>query len=253
MFLQQPSPTGYEINFRLFRIPVQIHPFFFIVALVLIGQFAILTPNGIKALNLVCALVLFLLSILVHELGHSAAMAYYGIGSRIVLYAFGGMAIPTNRIGRNFRNGMWDQVIIAAAGPAAQFLLLGLVLGVLFFSGVAFRFEQSLLFVRFEDLGWVWAQIDWGHMLLIFILLNTFWPLFNLLPIFPLDGGQICRGVCRNVQGSHSGLTTSLWISVITGTLLAVYFFQQGMLFNTFFLGYLTYQSVQELQASGGW
>ena len=66
-----------------------------------------------------------LLSILIHELGHALAFRYYGIQSSIVLYHFGGLAIPTSSYmpGRSVsRLGERQQLIISAAGPALQLL-----------------------------------------------------------------------------------------------------------------------------------
>jgi len=63
-------------------------------------------------------------------------------------------------------------LIISLAGPAAGFLFGG----VLLLFGQIFDFEQSpVLSVAYRDL--LWVNIGWG--------------IFNLLPMLPLDGGQI--------------------------------------------------------------
>src|SRR5207237_6639106 len=51
--------------------------------------------------------------------------------------------------------------------------------------------------------------------------LNIFWGLVNLLPIWPLDGGQICRELCQKYRG-RNGVRISLQISVLTAGAFAV-------------------------------
>jgi Zn-dependent protease len=53
------------------------------------------------------------------------------------------------------------------------------------------------------------------------LFINLFWPLLNLLPIWPLDGGQISREVCVGLM-RDTGLRVSLGISILVAGLLAV-------------------------------
>jgi Zn-dependent protease len=170
-------------------------------------------------------------SILIHELGHSAAMAWYRIPSHIVLYAMGGMAIPLGGYGLGSRRGMWDQIVISFAGPLAQFILLG----VLILIGV---------FVDLPPNGF----LSLSTMLAIGFFCNLVWPILNLLPVLPLDGGRICQGFTRMIQGPYQGDITALWISVICGAALAAMAFQYNMFFFAVFLIYMTIQNFQELQ-----
>ena len=58
--------------------------------------------------------------------------------------------------------------------------------------------------------------------LLFLAEINLFWPLLNLLPIWPLDGGQITREVSTAVS-RRQGLVVSLWISLIVSGFLALH------------------------------
>ncbi len=253
MFLRQPSPTGYEIKFRIFGISVEVHPFFWIAGLIFVGQSAVTFSVGNKLVNLIAAMLIFFLSILIHELGHSIAMAFYGIHSRIVLYAFGGMAIPIGRLPGKFHNSMWDQIVISAAGPFAQFCVLGLIILSGLLGGVDFGLSRSFPFLTFEYLGPpVIAGLSVWLALWVAIFVNFIWPLFNLLPILPLDGGRICQGLCQIYQGNHRGVVASLWVSVVTGVFLVILLFQAQEIYMALFIGYLTYQSLQELQSGRG-
>jgi Zn-dependent protease len=52
--------------------------------------------------------------------------------------------------------------------------------------------------------------------------INLYWPLLNLLPIFPLDGGQIAREICQAVSPG-GGTAFSLGLSMVTAAVLAVH------------------------------
>ena len=78
------------------------------LAVVLVDQFdlwlglrAILDENiGGHFIGRICMAIwtgAVLVSIVIHELGHAIAFRYYGIASDIVLYQFGGLAIPPVR------------------------------------------------------------------------------------------------------------------------------------------------------------
>ncbi len=113
--------------------------------------------------------VVLLFSVLVHELGHAVVGTRLGLRPRrIVLHGFGGFT----EYGRSPRPK--EGVISALAGPLA-----GLGLGVVF------------LVVRIAAGGSLPAQVV--GLLNAGIFVNFFWSLFNLLPIFPMDGGQVLR------------------------------------------------------------
>jgi stage IV sporulation protein FB len=230
MFMQVQE-TGYEVRFRVFGVPVMVHPFFWLVALILVGSGAAQSPDGQPILNVLGAVGVVFISILVHELGHSAAMAWYRIPSHIVLYAMGGMAIPLGSSRLGARGGMWDQIVISFAGPLAQFLLLG----------------PLALFAAFVELPRN-DVLSLTTLLYIAIFCNLFWPILNLLPVLPLDGGRICQGFTRMIQGSYQGDITALWISVICGAALAVLAFQFNFFIFAVFLIFMTIQNFQELQ-----
>ena len=56
------------------------------------------------------------------------------------------------------------------------------------------------------------------------VFINLFWPLLNLLPIWPLDGGQITREACVGALGQQRGLSISLGISLV----VAIYSSEDG-------------------------
>ncbi len=230
------NETGYEIRFRILGIPVTVHPFFWLAALILFGGEVVSIRDGHPILNLVGMMAVVFVSILVHEMGHSAMMAWFRIRSEIVLYAMGGYARATG--GRGFSRGLWDQVLIAFAGPLAQFILFGLVWSVVTYAP---PIPPN-------------SYLSYDAVIFVALYCNFVWPLLNLLPILPLDGGQICQGFARMIQGQYRGDVTALWISIITGGVLAVLAIQNRIYFGGIFLIYITIQNFQSLdQRSGRW
>lgn len=148
---------------KLFRIPIKIEIPFFAIALVL-G----LSRSRDIALLVEWILVVFA-SILVHEFGHAFAARAFGLSPEIRLYQMGGLTSWQSEI----EISPLKHLAISLAGPAMGFLLGSFV----FLLGPAFlrAFPARLSALVYFDLLWV----------------NVGWGLFNLLPMLPLDGGQV--------------------------------------------------------------
>src|SRR6478736_1555485 len=128
MLLSEPAPTRGDIHFRLFGIPVRVHPMFWLVAVILgAGSFGRGEVDPVDAL--VWVVVMFA-SILVHELGHATMQRAYGGNPWITLYGMGGLA-SCNDCDRSPRS----QIIISLAGPIAGFLLATVIILALRLSG----------------------------------------------------------------------------------------------------------------------
>ena len=88
--LVEPQRTAYDLNFHFAGIPVRVHPLFWLAGLVL-GSSAFQGPD--PGMTLLIWMAVFFVSILIHELGHSVVIRYFGQVPRIVLYMMGGLAI----------------------------------------------------------------------------------------------------------------------------------------------------------------
>ncbi|MCA9239524.1 MAG: M50 family metallopeptidase [Planctomycetales bacterium] len=237
MFLIEPTPTQADLHFRLGSIPVRVHPYFWLTSLLLRGM-------GSPA-DVLTWIVAVFVSILVHELGHALLQVYFGGRTRIVLYGMGGLAI-----GERVNYSPVRQVLISLAGPVAGFLFAGLIAVVLMLAGVALR----------VDFPFVIPAPMSSHQLRVFLFdlfqVNILWGLLNLLPIYPLDGGQVARELFTLGMPPQRGIVASLWVSTITAAGVAVYFFTQqggglslGSLWPVLMFGLLAYSSFQTLQA----
>lgn len=248
MFLfQVPPPTRYDLNFRLAGFPVRVHPLFWLIA-VLLGY-----SSGNILQILIWVLVVFV-SILIHELGHALAFRRYGLSSQIVLHFAGGLTIPESTLwGSRWANvalGPNQNIFISLAGPGAGFLFAALLMaGVVLVGGsiITTRLLGILPFPGFAVLPFG------GNLLSLFVTsllwVNLFWGMINLLPVYPLDGGNVTRNALLQVDPVN-GVRKSLWVSVIAGALIAlVAFFFLRSLYMAVLFGFLAFQSYQSLQA----
>ncbi len=106
MLFNEPSRTAYDLNFSLLGIPVRVHPFFWLVTL-LLGLGANREPSFMLVWVGAC-----FVSILVHEMGHALAAQAHGWHPWITLHGFGGLASyqPTY-------HSTSSQLLITLAGP----------------------------------------------------------------------------------------------------------------------------------------
>lgn len=238
MFLIEPPPTRYDLHFTFFGVPVRIHPWFWLMSLVLGVR-----PGAPPKYVLIWVVATFL-SILIHEFGHAVAIRYYGWRPRIILYSFGGLAAyePT------YRN-RWAQIVIAFAGPLAGFLLAAAILAAIQMSGNQVTFHRNFFDpVDFKS----FASENLNVLIDDMLFLNIFWGLINLLPIYPLDGGKIAQETLTHLNPGD-GLRQSLLVSIFTSIGIGVVLFARSRdLFALFFFGSLAYANYQMLQQFRG-
>ena len=250
MFLfQEPPSSPYDLRFTVAGIPVRVHPLFWLIT-VLLG----FSSNLFQLF--IWILVVFA-SILIHELGHALAMRYYGLSSHIVLYHMGGGAVADSVLwGSKWANvalGPNQNILIALAGPVSGFLFAGLVILIVSLTGGSVVTTWLLGFI---PLPLTPALAFGGQYLSIFVALmlwvNIFWGLINLLPVQPLDGGNVARNLFVQYD-PYDGLRKALWLSVITGALLAlVGLIAFRSLYMALLFGFLAYQSYQMVQGRYG-
>jgi Zn-dependent protease len=221
MFGQMPRWRLFSINGH----PIFLEPLF----LLLIAFFVFTGVRTSEQLmtNALWAPVLFI-SILWHELGHAIAIDRLGFGKSVmILQGFGGVTINTNR-----SHALPGQsVIISLAGPAFSLSL------VLIFGGL-------LLFADLEGLSHSFAMYMAGA--------NAVWTVFNLLPIFPMDGGNVVLHTIRKFTGNmQRSLRYTAIISLVVLAIvgLALVAFSPGSMFLTIIILLMFgMQNVQILQ-----
>jgi len=204
------------LRFTLFQFPVSVHWMFWVNCVLVSGYLQREnTPLQILIIFMAAAFV----SILIHELGHAFLMKHYRARVSILLYALGGLAIPT---GARFSRGAG--ILVALAGPVVQIV-------------VALLVKQIIPPLDRDNYG---IALSFLH---VFVTISIFWGLLNLVPIFPLDGGQILNGIL----GPRRWRLT-LQIGVGCCAVLILWCLLSNMFFNAFILGMLAYSNIRRLK-----
>jgi Zn-dependent protease len=180
-----PTSQGAIRLFRFAGIDVFLHWSWFLVAL-----YEIQRGNAYRSpvFNVAEYLALFGI-VTLHEFGHALACRQVGGNAeRIVLWPLGGVAYvdPPQRPGAV----LWS----LAAGPLVNVALLPVLFGLLFAARSAGLAETAP-----DTLAWLQAVAFVNLGLLI----------FNMLPFYPLDGGQILRSLLWFVMGRARSLTVA--------------------------------------------
>ncbi|MGN0836478.1 MAG: site-2 protease family protein [Akkermansia sp.] len=247
-------PGSRTLHLNLLGIPVHIHPLSWIVLAILGGGLGISDRDGlVHTLLFVAAGMLALIG---HEMGHALTARRLGGGHPNILIAgIGGVTytpvLPPTRLG---------YAAMVAAGPLAGFALgalTGLALGALLgcpAAGLKAAFllplpislpgeESVIIALRAGMLAHALPQVVL-HFFLLLMQICFWWSVFNLLPIFPLDGGKLLGTLLHNDRlACGIGLGTSL-------LLVALSIATQSW-FNIMLTGYLAYINYQCLRSVG--
>ncbi len=212
--LPEPPPSRPDIRFRLFRIPIRIHPGFWVVAALLGWTLPIVEQ--------VLWVVVVFASILAHELGHALSARASGKTTHVVLYSMGGLTIFDEAMPVRLR---WNRALIAVSGPLAGFMLAGLAHLSLPVLGPT---ESGILGALYFHL--VWVNIAWGMV--------------NLLPVWPLDGGQVARALLVEFAGD-TGFSISSLVSVVVAGGMAFAAWQVSQPIIAMFFAYFAYREFE--------
>ena len=250
LLFQVPPPTRYDLNFSVAGIPVRVHPLFWVISFLF----------GFSSANLLYTFIWVLaifLSVLVHELGHAFAFRRYGLRSSIVLHFAGGLTVPESvSWGSTWANvalSPREEIAVSLAGPFSGFLLATLLVGGVVVSGGSVAVDWLLGFIPLPAV----TSLPFGGafvtlLLAILVSVNVFWGLINLVPVYPLDGGNVARYALLQ-HDPYDGVRKSLWLSVVAGGVMAFVglVFLRSMYMALLF-GFLAFQSYQSLQSRFG-
>jgi stage IV sporulation protein FB len=209
------------MGFRLGKIPVKIHMSFFITAVV----FSLAGRQNEPMLIVEWALVL-LVSVMIHELGHALTGIAFGLAPRIDLHGMGGTTSWTQARGALTPA---KSVLISVAGP-----LVGIVVGVLTFVLASSGALPASALAQQVAADMVWVNAGWGVV--------------NLLPVLPMDGGNILFTVLNAAtkgKGERPARVISI-VAVVIGGLVALVF---RMWWAAMLAAYFAYDNVRALRA----
>lgn len=265
------SETPYDLRFQALGIPVRVHPMFWLVAAML----------GWQSENIPIVLIwvgCVFLSILVHEYGHGLMARAYGASPSILLQAFGGLCFyPADR------QTPRQRLAVLIWGPGAGFVLClatmaAYTVGFGLTPGEHIASVQKILCGYFGFL----TRLDWmkpddptlrmalkklgfdptvpirpdpdmipKQLEIYWFLLeiNILWGLINLLPIWPLDGGQITQTVLAQANPYHGRRWAHILSLLVAATCAILVYTQTQSIFNTLFFAYFAVINYQILDS----
>ncbi len=202
-----PTQGGSIRLFKVAGIEVFLHWSWFLIAVYEVQVWRSMFSSPLWALLLYIGLFVL---VTMHEFGHALACRQVGgQANRIVLWPLGGIAFvnPPPRAGAM----LWS----IAAGPLVNVLLLPILTFAQHAAGRA---------------GWANTNVD-AYLVLIWLWrINLGLLLFNLLPIYPLDGGQIVRALLWFPLGQIRSLFIATGIGFVGGgALILLALWQQSI------------------------
>ncbi|HEX4901979.1 MAG TPA: site-2 protease family protein [Acidimicrobiales bacterium] len=214
-----------KAHFHVLGIPVRIEPLFWIASV-------LLAYNLGDARLIVMWVAVVLVSVLIHELGHGIALKLFGQPSSIVLHGFGGLTSSPRKLDRR------RSIAVSLAGPLAALAVLGIP--ALALRDSDWGTEVAIDYALSDDVFGLWP------ILFFAAYVNVWWSIANLLPIRPLDGG--------NVLTELVGIQKARVVSVVVGVAAAIwaYTHADGLRYAAFFAGFLAFVNFSEYRRDQG-
>jgi Zn-dependent protease len=208
---------GWSINlFRVFGIQLAVHATFFL--LLAYAAYEGWLSGGLPGLGWrVLVTTLFFVCVILHELGHSLTAQRYGVRvPRILLLPIGGMA-EMDHIPRRPS----AEFLITVAGPAVNFAIVAVLL--------PFAWRQVL---GLEEV----PEFSAAELIVQLFFANLIMGTFNLLPVYPMDGGRIVRSILA-IWLPY--LQATWWAVTITRVLAPIFAFIAVYFLDWWMLGFL--------------
>ena len=199
----------------------KISPFFFLMA-AFIGF-----VNSFNLYGMLLWIIVIFVSIVVHELGHAIFFRLFGLKVHVELTVFGGVTYP-----KGGKLSLPKEFIVTLAGPAFGFMLF--LIASLILSSDATQDPTTLYFLAITR------------------LVNLIWTILNLVPVLPLDGGQLLRIIFELFAG-YKGRQRAFIASMIIafGAGLFFIFAQLYIISVLFFMfAFQNYELAKQLKSS---
>lgn len=189
---------------------------------------------------------IFFASVLLHEFGHIlAARSMNGSGDEILLWPLGGLAFVDRR------SSPKEQFVTAAGGPIVHLVICLLCLPAILSADYGWKVLHPLqLPIATDDFGRSGWLVD---VQTLCFSVNWMLLLVNLVPAYPLDGGQMARTWLATRFNAATAREISVRVAVAAAIVLAVaaaFFFKSVMLLGiAFLIALLALQESFEMQA----
>jgi stage IV sporulation protein FB len=217
------SETPYDVRFRFLGIPVRIHPLFWLVTVAMGWQ-----DHDVPSVAIWVACVF--VSILVHEYGHGLVAKAFDASPSIVLWGLGGLCYS-----QGDRQSKGQRLAVILSGPGAGFLFLAFVVFATFLYTGVNPLDQTRLVASYFGLterpheivfrlqsGFHLQSTTLAYRAYFYLVeINLLWGLVNLLPMWPLDGGQATQILLLQLDRSRGQRWTHI-VSLLVAGILAV-------------------------------
>lgn len=245
--MDDEAPRG-TLYFELFGVPVQIQPMSWVLLALIGGGFGIDSKEALVQVLLFVAAGM--VTLLAHEFGHALVGRRVGAGpATITLAGLGGVTqhatLPPTR------GGYFAMVAAGPLGSLAVGLAAGLILGIHIGAPLAGVFSSIFLPLSWlvpmpEALTLTLGQGLAAHpvspflmqFLQTFMLLGFWWTVFNLFPVFPLDGGKLLGNI---LHSDFKACRIGLFFSALLVALAVL----SGSIFNMMICGWIAYMNYQ--------
>jgi Zn-dependent protease len=230
--------TGRLKLFRAFDITVHAH-----ASMVLYGAFVLLLGFGAQGFtwqDRVANVTMVFAIVLLHEFGHCfAARKVGGEADEILMTPIGGLAFarPPKRPLPTF--------LTVAAGPGVNVLLCVLTGGVILALTGQFPWKPFFLGPQFTMHG-VYDLLFYCYWI---YQVSAMLLLFNLLPIWPLDGGQMVQSMLWPRMGYYRSMMASTMVGMVGSGLMIMFSIATLALGLAVLFGFMLYQNLQMRQA----
>ena len=218
------SETRFDLKFHLLGVPVRVHPAFWVVSAIM-GWRENELP--LVALWIACVFV----SIIVHEFGHALMSRRFDASPSVVLWGMGGLCHSQGE-----QQTPLQRLAVVLAGPGAGFLfcavrdvsdhtdiphhaararaMIGSMVGLNPLpEGVPIKVAMGI--THFGATVFTLYTYDF------LIQINFLWSVLNLLPVWPLDGGQATQ-ILLKLYDRFRGERWSHVVSLLVAGVVAV-------------------------------
>ena len=208
---------------RIGEISIRMHVLFLVYIAVMLIRAALpsstATQTPIRPTQMLIAMVSLVVIVLAHELGHClACRRMRGEADEVLMWPLGGLAFcrPGPR---------WNaHLVTALGGPLVNIIiciLAGAILGLLTGRWMGIAIPNPL---TMDGLYAVEVSGRWPHQTLYIVNYISFvLLLFNLLPIFPLDGGRIAQSLIWPRYGYARSMVYAVRIGFVGATFLFIF------------------------------
>ncbi len=223
------------LSFRLGKIPVRIHGSFLVLVVVL-GVSGQSGAGGPNLPALAQWLLVVLVGVLLHELGHALVGRSFGLTPQIDLAGLGGLTSWSAGDARALGPG--KRIAISLAGP---------------FTGIAIGLAVRA-FVRVHaglaPLSFFGPDTPWGSQLASdVVFVNAGWGVLNLLPILPMDGGNVLFQILNWLTKGHGEKPARIVSAAVAVLIGLAAFLLWRSIYGAFLAGLFAVQNVQALRA----